>query len=95
MYKKIDKYLPRSHGLMYVDGQKLPSLGPPEEGDTVTVKVDESVELYIRIYRSEGDELLGEIVAIGPAPRADFGGYNVGDLVEVEVASITAIIRED
>lgn len=95
MYKKIENYLPRSHGLMYVDGRKLPSLGPPEEGDTVTVKLDENVKLYICINRSDGEELFGEIVSIGPVPRVDFGAYNVGDLVEVKVSSITAIIRED
>lgn len=95
MYKKIDKFLPRSHGLMYVDGQKLPSLGPPEVGDTVTVKADENIELYIRIDRSKGEEVFGEIVSIGPVPRVDFGGYSVGDLVEVKVSSVTAIIRED
>lgn len=94
MYKTLENPLPPRFGRMYVD-KEPPDMGPPRAGDTVTVGVTEEVDFYIQVHSVEGDQLAGEVVAIGPNPRAEYEGWSRGDRIQVTESAVRAIIRDD
>ena len=94
MYKKIQQPLPPKFGRMYVD-KFPPDMGPPRAKDIVTIGIADDIDFYILVHAVEGTIIKGEIVAIGPSPREVYNEWKRSDRIEVEEASVRAIIRDD
>lgn len=93
MYRILkDPQLPK-YGRMFVDGKIPIDMGPPCEGDIVTIGVSEDTDFYILVHSVDGDIIKGAINAIGPNPREKYMGWIRGGLIQAEESSIRSIIR--
>ena len=93
MYKEFENPLPSKFGRMYVSNDAKLNMGPPTQGDTVTIRVSEDTDFYIQVESLNNGNVQGEIVGIGPNPAFEFRGWEHGQKIQVQESAVTAIIR--